>query len=179
MLTGFLISCKNNQEANSEIITKPANQLEAANWLIGKWGNSENGIDATEIWARENDSVYTGISYSIRDKKDTVSLERIRLEKQNDKLVYVPVVKEQNAGEVVKFTLTSSVGQQLIFENPEHDFPQKVSYKLITKDSLIAEISGIYKGKERSEKFPMHRMELKTGSCLPSKQPPVINSLKF
>lgn len=159
ILTAFFISCKNNQDANSETLTKPTNALETANWLIGKWGNSENGMDITEIWTKENDSVYTGISYAIRDKKDTVSLERIRLEKQKDKLVYIPVVKDQNAGEVVKFTLTSSEEQELVFENPEHDFPQKVSYKLITKDSLLAEISGIYKGKEQSEKFPMHRKE--------------------
>lgn len=159
ILTVFFISCKNNQDANSETITKSANPLETANWLIGKWGSSENGTDVTEIWTKENDSVYTGISYSIRDKKDTVSFERIRLEQQNDKLVYVPVVKDQNAGEIVKFTLTSSAAQELIFENAEHDFPQKISYKLIAKDSLLAEISGIYKGSKQFEKFPMHRME--------------------
>lgn len=159
ILNGLFVSCKNNQGANSETLTKSVTQLETANWLIGKWGNSENGMDVTEIWTKENDSVYTGISYAIRDKKDTVSLERIRLEKQKDKLVYIPVVKDQNAGEVVKFTLTSSEEQKLVFENPEHDFPQKISYKLITEDSLLAEISGTYKGKEQSEKFPMHRMK--------------------
>lgn len=159
ILTGCYISCKNNQDANSETLTKSPNELETANWLIGKWGNSENGIDVTEIWKKENDSVYTGISYAIRDKKDTVSLERIRLEKQKDNLVYIPLVKDQNAGEVVKFTLTSSEKHKLVFENPEHDFPQKVSYKLITKDSLLAEISGIYKGKAQCEKFPMSRVE--------------------
>ena len=153
-----IISCETNHNKLSEQ-TVTTNPLENENWLIGKWGSKEEGVETTEIWGKENDSVYAGSSYSIKMGTDTISFERIRLEKQTGKWMYIPVVNSQNKDKIIKFALTSSNHDELIFENPQHDFPQKISYKLIHKDSLLAEISGVYKGKEQSEKFPMHRLE--------------------
>jgi hypothetical protein len=45
----------------------------------------------------------------------------------------------------------------LVFENPKHGFPSKISYTQITKDSLFAEISGIQDKKAVKEAFPMSR----------------------
>jgi hypothetical protein len=88
---------------------------------------------------------------------DTISSESIQLVQEGDKLLYVPVVRKQNEGKRVVFTLSFSTDNQLVFENPQHDFPQKILYTLINNDSLLAEISGTYNGKHQSEKFPMSR----------------------
>jgi hypothetical protein len=164
-LPGFLVigitlmfSCKNNSTTNADNESVMMHRIEKANWLIGEWQNNSETGRVCEIWEKENDSVYVGNSYSLRNT-DTVSSERIRLEEHGDKLFYIPVVKDQNAGEHIKFTLVSTVSNQLIFENPEHDFPQKIAYSLITDDSLFAEISGMYKGQQQSERFPMHRVK--------------------
>jgi hypothetical protein len=151
-----IVSCKDDQHSGSGKKQETGDKLKLADWLIGKWENRVGDVLVTEIWEKGEDT-YFGKSYSIRNS-DTVSSERIQLKNEGDKLVYLPIVKNQNADEVVKFTLTSFTEKQLIFENPEHDFPQKISYTLITNDSLLAEISGLYKGKLASEKFPMHRM---------------------
>ena len=45
----------------------------------------------------------------------------------------------------------------MVFENPEHDFPTKITYKKINADSIVAEISGNRNGKQASELFPMKR----------------------
>jgi hypothetical protein len=153
----IIVSCKNTGTGKGN--GSPMNQqIEKMNWLIGKWQGDAEAGKVTEIWEKENDSVYVGKSYSLRNA-DTVSSERIRLEAHKDKLFYIPVVKDQNRGEVVRFTLTSSHPNQLVFENPQHDFPQKITYSLITNDSLFAEISGRYKGQQESEKYPMHRVK--------------------
>jgi hypothetical protein len=154
----MVLSCQNldRTEKKSEATTE--HLIEKANWLIGEWQNSSETEKVSELWEKENDSVYVGKSYSIRNA-DTISSERIRLEEHGDQLFYIPVVKNQNAGETVKFTLGSSDANHLAFENPAHDFPQKISYSLITNDSLFAEISGMYKGQQQSEKFPMHRVK--------------------
>lgn len=148
-------ACSNKQHTattNAEISKK----LKLPEWLIGKWENTIQGVQVTEIWERGEDGLI-GRSYSIRNN-DTISSERIRLQQEGDKLWYIPVVKNQNEGHIVKFQLTSSMDQILIFENPEHDFPQKIQYALINNDSLLAEISGVFQGKEQSEKFPMRRV---------------------
>jgi hypothetical protein len=157
MIACSVISCKNNQSAETEKSEMATNQIEKAGWLIGEWENKQDGLNVTEIWKKESDNVFVGRSYTIRNN-DTLSSERIRLEQKGDSLFYVPIVKNQNQGQVVKFALTTATDHQLIFENPTHDFPQKITYKLINNDSLFAEISGLYKGEEQSEKFSMHRI---------------------
>jgi hypothetical protein len=45
----------------------------------------------------------------------------------------------------------------MVFENPKHDYPQKIRYQLNSDKSLIATISGIQKGKESSESYLMQK----------------------
>jgi hypothetical protein len=68
-------------------------------------------------------------------------------------------VKDQNAGLPVAFTLTQASENRLVFENPAHDFPQKITYTRITGDSLLAEISGTINSEEKSQQFPMTRVK--------------------
>ena len=127
-----------------------------AKWLIGSWKNQSAKTVDIETWKKLNDSTFIGRSYSLTGA-DTVSSEHIRLEQHKGKLYYIPTVKNQNGGKAVTFTLTSSNNKHLVFENPEHDFPQKITYTQITNDSLVAEISGTRKGRQKAIQFPMKR----------------------
>lgn len=158
-IASTIISCKNSNNTNTTgKTTTNFSELEKAKWLIGEWQNNSPEGNATEVWKKENDSTFFGKSYFVIGK-DTVSAETISLEQNGNQLFYIPTVKDQNAGKPVKFTLTSSTSNQLIFENPKHDFPQKISYTQITNDSLLAEISGMMNGKQNSQKFPMARVK--------------------
>lgn len=132
------------------------NQLEKSHWLIGKWENKTIEGESAEIWRKENDSTYTAISYFVAEN-DTISNEKIRLEQRAGQLYYIPLVSGQNKNQPVRFTLTTLSDKQMIFENPEHDFPQKITYTLVTPDSLYAEISGQKKGRVSKIPFPMVR----------------------
>jgi len=127
-----------------------------AKWLIGSWKNQSAKTVDIETWKKLNDSTFIGRSYSLTGA-DTVSSEHIRMEQHKGKLYYIPTVKNQNGGKAVTFTLTSSNNKHLVFENPEHDFPQKITYTQITNDSLVAEISGTRKGRQKAIQFPMKR----------------------
>lgn len=132
--------------------------LENAAWLMGRWQNNSNEGNATETWQKENDSTYTASSYFVVGK-DTVSSESIKLIQTGPDVFYIPTVKNQNNGQPVKFKLTSGGTDLLVFENPEHDFPQKISYAKISEIALEAEISGIRNGKQSAQKFPMTRVK--------------------
>lgn len=129
-----------------------------AKWLIGSWKNQSVKTLDIETWKKLNDSIFLGRSYSLKGT-DTVSSEHIKLEQHAGKLYYIPTVKNQNDGKAVTFTLTSSDKKHLVFENPEHDFPQKITYTQISKDSLVAEITGTWKGKQKAIPFPMKRVK--------------------
>lgn len=158
-IASTIISCSNSSNTNTTDNTiNGFNELEKANWLIGKWQNNSPEGNATETWEKKNDSTFAGKSYFVVGK-DTVSSETISLEQNGKVLFYIPTVKDQNNGQPVKFALTSSTSKQLVFENPKHDFPQKISYTQITHDSLFAEISGTTDGKQNFQKFPMTRVK--------------------
>ena len=141
----------------SSYAQQKSNPISHAKWLIGSWKNQSAKTVDIETWKKLNDSTFIGRSYSLTGA-DTVSSEHIRLEQHKGKLYYIPTVKNQNGGKAVTFTLTSSNNKHLVFENPEHDFPQKITYTLITNDSLVAEISGTKKGRQKAIQFPMKRV---------------------
>jgi hypothetical protein len=148
-LAGIAISCGNN----STPITRTY-KIAKINWLIGEWRNNSPEGNLTETWVQQNDSVLACKTFFVVGT-DTVFSEEITLEQQGEELLYIPVIKNQNNGLPVEFKLTTATDNLLIFENPQHDFPQKLTYTLVNKDSLIAEISGMQNGKPHTEQFAM------------------------
>lgn len=153
-----IAACNNAGNTQAAVNAADYTRLEKANWLVGAWENKSNEGNATEIWKKENDSTLTGISYFVVGK-DTVSTEQIRLHQSAKDVFYVPTIPDQNGGLPVEFKLTGSDNNSLVFENPSHDFPQKITYTRITNDSMIAEISGKQQGKEKAMQFPMKKVK--------------------
>lgn len=127
-------------------------------WLVGNWQKqSEKGI-LTEAWRKLDDSTFVGRSYLISEA-DTLLLESIRLEQRTGKLYYIPTVSDQNEGQPVVFAQTSLTDSTIVFENPKHDFPQKITYSLLVNDSLSAEIAAVVDGKPKSRTFRMGKVK--------------------
>ena len=144
-----ILSCKKGEKTNL---------LNEIDWLIGTWENNSDKGNLLEIWKKENDSVYSGQSFYIK-AKDTLHFESIQLKQISDSLLYSSSVKGQDNDLALDFRLTSKTQNQFVFENPKNDFPKKIVYKLITKDSLVAIISGIQQGKTCSETFSMKKIK--------------------
>jgi hypothetical protein len=149
LLSVILMSCNGSKPARTR-------QLAKADWLVGTWENKSPYGNLSESWLKENDSVYKGQSFFIKGK-DTIHSEAIVLSELKGEVNYSPQVKGQNNDKPVDFKMTSATDKQLVFENPAHDFPQKITYTKITNDSLVAEISGKQQGKPASEQFGMKR----------------------
>jgi hypothetical protein len=133
--------------------SKSYSELEKANWFLGRWENNTSDGVFSEEWKTENDTVFAAKSFFIKEN-DTLFSETIRLEQKENNLFMIVTVPNQNDEKPVAFKLTSSTDDYLVFENPEHDFPKKITYKLVKKDSLYAEISGDGK----SQGFPFKKV---------------------
>ena len=150
------ITCNSSNNPNTQEISRfPL--IENVGWLLGEWQNTSSEGKLTETWEKLNDSTYAGKSFFVIGK-DTVSSEKIRLEQHGKTLLYIPTVKDQNNEQPISFVQTSSSTNQMIFENPKHDFPQRISYTLTYKTALVAEISGVVNGKKKSQSFPMQKV---------------------
>lgn len=127
-------------------------------WLLSTWKNETNRGTIFESWIEESDFEYGGVSYSLHNG-DTTVFETIRIIKDGDSVFYVPTVKTQNDAQPVQFFAKRVTPDKLVFENPSHDYPQLITYRLISTDSLIAEISGEINGQEQVKLFPMKRVK--------------------
>lgn len=136
--------------------SKVVSKIVVADWLLGNWENKSDDGDLLENWKKVNDSLYEGESYFIKGK-DTLHFEKIQMKQKGEALFYIATIKGQNNDKPVTFIHNDTIEKQLVFENPKHDFPQKIAYSKITKDSIVIQISGIQQGKPSSERFSMKK----------------------
>lgn len=114
--------------------------------LAGTWKmETPKGI-FFESWQIINDSTLKSQSYKVNGK-DTVHLEQVQLILRSGSIQYIPVVKDENKGEAVTFTLINYENKIYTFENKTHDFPQRIVYVIPQGNSLHAWIEGEVSGK--------------------------------
>ena len=130
---------------------KPA--IENLFWLSGCWDNGDTLRRYEEQWMKPAGNSMLGMSRTVAKGK-TVEYEFLQIRQQpNGAIYYVALPSGQPQD---SFRLVKTGSQELVFENPEHDFPQRIIYRL-KGDSLVARIEGKSKGKERGVDFPMKR----------------------
>ncbi|RYY40239.1 MAG: hypothetical protein EOO08_07865 [Chitinophagaceae bacterium] len=137
----MLASCSDQKTESKEYP-----QIQKMAWLEGRWAVEMPAKDVmekqpdevVEEWVRESDSVLVATSW-VHTGKDSVLGERMRLEEKGGRLKFVATVPGQNAGRPVTFKDSNNTAT---FINAEHDFPQRIRYRPVTRDSAIAEISG-------------------------------------
>lgn len=120
-------------------------------WLQGKW--KQPNTDRYEEWNIANDSLANGMAYILSDDGEAVPDEIIQIRYRNGQFYYVTIVKKQNAELPVEFKIVSSNSGSLVAENPTHDFPQRIVYKLKKNGSLLAYIEDLQKTKRINFEF--------------------------
>lgn len=116
---------------------KTAN-IKSFRWLQGSWHmQTQRGV-ITEKWIIANDNSLSGKSTLLRSDGTEIQLEKIELVSRNGNYYYIPTVKNQNGEQPVEFKITSHTDAGFIAENPQHDFPKRISYTLVNKDSIHA-----------------------------------------
>jgi hypothetical protein len=133
-----------------------AERVRVANlgWLAGCWEARSSRRLVEEQWMVPRGGLMLGMSRTVRG--DTlVEYEVVRMEERGDSLFYVanPVRQSQ-----AQFLATSSTESSVVFENPHHDFPKKISYFRAGPDSVVARVEGELSGKNRVLEFRYARM---------------------
>ena len=127
--------------------------ISAAAPLAGCWqGTEEPGT--LEQWMVPAGRMMLGMSRTVRMGKVS-EFEFMRIVEDQGKLLFIAIVPGQPE---TTFTLVKSNLQELVFENPEHDFPQRILYRFFQKDVLAARIEGINEGKSLEFDYQMKRV---------------------
>ena len=131
--------------------------IQQAEWLIGTWENQTSKGNIYESWEKKSPNELRAIAFKLSGK-DTILLETIQIIQEEEGLFFIPTVPTQNQGLPIRFKMTSIKTTEMTFENPNHDFPQKINYRMIGTDSLEAIVSAIENGKENKRSFKMRRL---------------------
>ncbi|WP_336518329.1 DUF6265 family protein [Pollutibacter soli] len=125
--------------------------------LSGLWSMETKKGLLYETWKPVSATEMISSSYRLSGN-DTVFLEKVRLVDSGSAVYYIPVVSGQNQGKPVYFQLQPVVNGSFVFENREHDYPQRVIYKLTDADHLDARIEGTRDGKWVGSDFPYKKV---------------------
>src|SRR4051812_20714346 len=114
-------------------------------WLSGHWCMQAGGELTEEFWLPDEGDVALGISRTVNSGR-TKSVEFMRIEIRDGVTQFVALLEGQPP---TSFRLTGSGRHWVRFENPAHDFPRRVEYRL-SDAGLHAEVAGPGQdGKER------------------------------
>lgn len=109
---------------------------------------SQGTIVFYEQWKMVDDAAFVGVSFSINGK-DTLILEKMRIAIENQSLVYEATVANQNNGRTVRFLQTAAAAERLVFENLQHDYPNRISYIMVNDSTLTTIIENSNGNKQK------------------------------
>ena len=121
----------------------------------GTWKMISDKIEYYEEWRLINDSELIGIGFST-EEGDTVLSEELYLKKFSEQWAYVALPVSQT---ITLFALSEYSENKFIFENKEHDYPQKIIYEFTADGKLNAATEGIIEGELMRRDFNFIRIE--------------------
>lgn len=123
-----------SQPAQTE--TAPPPSINDLGWMAGHWCGDQAGARIEEHWFARGDKLLA-LAVTMQGGK-LLGFEYTRIESRSDGLAFV--AQPDGAAPTV-FKLTDSRHQRADFGNPEHDFPQRISYWR-DDQGLHAQIAG-------------------------------------
>jgi hypothetical protein len=108
------------------------------NWLAGAWRESRAEVRVEEFWTPPAGGQMLGAGRGLRGGR-LEFFEHMRIEERGTTLVFVALPFGEHATE---FVLKERNPHDLLFENPAHDYPKRIRYRLEPGGTLFARIEG-------------------------------------
>lgn len=120
-------------------------RVSTLHWMAGTWVAQEGAERVTEAWVGPAGGLMVAANLTAHAGKRT-SFEFLRIADTPEGFSYFA---SPGGRAPVEFRLKEAGNRRVVFENPAHDFPQRIFYWR-EDDALVARIEGTLKGKARS-----------------------------
>ncbi len=109
-------------------------------WLLAEWTcHGENRV-TVETWTEVSSDTFEGIVVArSRDTGEVVPVETLRLAAMAGGVFYIAKVPEHALP--ISFRMTVCDEQTAVFENPDHDFPRVIAYRLAADGVLTVRVT--------------------------------------
>ncbi len=136
------------------VAQRPAPVIKTLSWISGCWQQSgTNGRLIDEQWMTPRGETMLGMARTVRGDS-LVEYEQLRIFQRAGKAVYHAMPSGQPPAD---FTAAAVSDTMVVFENPQHDYPQRIIYRKRGADSIVARIEGTENGRFRGIDFPRAR----------------------
>jgi hypothetical protein len=127
-------------------------EISDVSWLSGCWASDDGEPGSGEQWTSPAGGSMFAVSRTVRNNK-TTAFEFVRIvETEDGGLLYIALPSGQA---LTTFVMISISADEVVFENPDHDFPQRVAYQRPSANRLVGRIEGEINGQQRRIEFPM------------------------
>jgi hypothetical protein len=130
-------------------------EMSSLDIFIGKWKSESRTSVSFEEWDKINETFFEGIGYSLKNGEKNI-YEKFNILKLHNHIVYIA---QPGNNLPTLFTLISSESNKFIFENKEHDFPQRVIYNFTSDKNLTASIEGKEKGEFKRVEYSFIKVD--------------------
>jgi hypothetical protein len=133
-------------------------RLDGLAWLSGSWAGVTDGARVEEHWSVPAGGTMIGMNRTVVGGR-TVFYEYLRIEAGTDGIAYLASPRGRHPP--TAFALAAMGERHVAFENPDHDFPQRILYAR-DGDTLRASIEGTENGEPRRSEWTMLRATIAT-----------------
>ena len=124
-------------------------------WLAGAWEGDVDGGKFEEHWLAPVGGVTIGMG-RVTSEGQTRFVEFLKIVQEGDTISYRALIEGQPE---VAFPLVKLEDGEAVFENPKHDFPQRIIYRLEKDGSLFARVEATKDGVTQGEDLRLKRKE--------------------
>ncbi len=136
------------------LLLAQAPDVNALSWMSGCWRQESPSRTVDEVWMAPSGGGMLGMSRTVARGR-IVEHEFLQIRAQDGRVV---LIARPSGQPEATFTATTLGPRAVTFENPAHDFPQRVMYRLQDDGTLVGRIEGEEQGKARGVDFPMRRV---------------------
>jgi Domain of unknown function (DUF6265) len=131
----------------------PSSSVQDLAWLSGCWASIDGEAGSGETWTSPAGGTLLAVGRTVKSGK-TVSHEFMQIRETGPgQIAFIALPSGQKEA---SFPLVRLSGQEAVFENPQHDFPQRVIYRR-EGDLLTGRVEGRIDGEAKAIDFPMRR----------------------
>jgi hypothetical protein len=130
-------------------------EIDRVAWLAGCWRSENSEPGSGEQWMSSAGGTMFGMSRTVRQGK-TVEFEFMELRYLADGMF--AFIAHPSGQQTTVFPLLRINDSEVVFENPAHDFPQRIAYAKDGESKLRARIEGVRDGALRIIEFPLSRV---------------------
>jgi hypothetical protein len=135
-----------------------AQEIKNLSWMTGCWEASDKSGFVSEQWTKPAGGMMLGVSRTVKNEK-TTGFEFLRIVQNADGIFYI--ARPSSNKDDTSFKMTKLAASEVVFENPGHDFPQTIIYRLLDANSLTARVEG----KDKDGKVSGFDVAMKKAKC--------------